>query len=460
MVIRRVSEDFVVNERLDPAYARGLVPTCEPGSTLAVYVLRKSGLTTPEALAHLGKALGVRHAAIQYAGLKDKHALTEQHVAVPLVKAGEARAQSAPVGSVLPERAEGPAGRWQAKLMGFTAAELTAEAITGNGFAITIRQAPAEQIDEMRRRAALLSEADGSGALVVNYFGDQRFGSARHGQGFAARRLIEGDFDGALRLLIGTPSRKDSGATREFTRLCAEHWGKWKLLAKRLPGNTERRAIEALAEGASPAEAFAALPYFLQQMCVEAYQSLLWNGTARVLAERIASQGAAEAPEPKNRKQRKAARRTLLRSDDTFGEMLFPTQAVLSGAAGDVWRGLEVPLPGPETKLLEPWGKAMAGVLEAEGLTLERLTVPGLRRPFFGEAGRRLLVRASGLSIGEPARDELADAEVSGAKKGKKGGKRPRAGAGAVAAVQHKVEVRFELPRGSYATVVLRAMGQ
>ncbi len=76
-------------------------------------------------------------------------------------------------------------------------------------------------------------------------------------------------------------------------------------------------------------------------------------------------------------------------------------------------------------------------VLAAEGIELSKLRVPGLRKPFFGEAPRPLFVRAAAFSISQPEPDELSSRQD-----------------------KLKRTVRFDLPRGAYATVVLRALGQ
>ena len=69
-------------------------------------------------------------------------------------------------------------------------------------------------------------------------------------------------------------------------------------------------------------------------------------------------------------------------------------------------------------------------MLRAEGLTLGELKVKGMHKPFFSKGDRAACVRPAGLSH-EAAADELN----TGAK---------------------KLTLRFELPRGSYATMVVK----
>lgn len=396
MTIRRLPQDFQVDERLAPEWLAALEAARSERTPVAVYRLTKEGLTTPDAVAHLCRSLRVSPGAASYAGLKDRHALTAQHVSI--------RAASA-----LPGTCDGRG--WRARLVGWCAVDLTAGAIAGNDFAIVVRGLNARAVAEMERAAAAL--AIGPDRLrLANYFGDQRFGSARHGRGFAAEALIAGDFDGALRLLVGTPARKDSGRQRTFTRLCAAHWGDWQTLARVLPRCQDRAPFERLAAGAPASDAFQALPRFQQGMCIEAFQSLLWNDTLRRMVETLGVPAHA--------------------ASDDFGTLLFPQPAHIPSE----WEALDIPLLTPDTALEGVWAPHARAALEARGLALERLRVPGMSRPFFGAAGRPALVEAREFALAPPHADDLG-------------------GRGAFQRM-----VRFSLPRGAYATVVLRALGQ
>lgn len=416
MTIRRQPEDFAVTERPMPAFLAALSPSRSGEAPHAVYELTKRSLATPEATGMFGRAVGVGGGRVDYAGLKDKHARTVQMVSV---EPGDGR---------VPRQVDDRG--WSARLLGWSGMPVTAECIEGNRFEIVVRDLSKAACNEMDHRAGLLRS--GGSLLVMNYFGAQRFGSARHGQGFIGPRLIKGEFEGALRLAIGTPARKDTGKTRAFTRACARHWGEWQRLATELPRCPERRAIETLAAGGSFAQAFAALPHFTQQMAVEAYQSHIWNATARRLAQRIVGDAAvgelAKMPEGPGRVRPLAA----LRANDDFGPMLFPPAV----AVGEAWPHAHMPVLGPRTELVAPWGVEAAAVLEEEGIRQEDLGIPGFRRPYFGEANRALFVIAEGFEMTPPEQDEMGS---------------PKA---------HKRTLRFALGRGAYATVVLRALGQ
>jgi tRNA pseudouridine13 synthase len=407
MTIRRQPEDFIVEELLSERTRAAIAPSPDAGRRFAIFELRKTGLSTPNAVEGLARALGVRAQQTSYAGLKDRHAKTVQHVSV------EASEQAiAAIGEKGLSRGDGAGASWHARPIGWMSEPLVAEHIDGNRFTIVVRDLARNTTHEMDRRAHVLRDDDG--LLVVNYFGDQRFGSARHGEGFAARHLLRGDFEGALKLLVATPARKDQGATRTLTRAAATHWGDWKAILAAIPRMPERTPFELLAKGQGFREAFASLPSFTQIMCVEAFQSHLWNAVARRM---MAGLGDAK---------------TRLEREDPFGLMLFPFARMVPAE----WREVSLPLVAPDTQFEPPWADDAAAVLEEEELTMEGLVIPGLRKPYFGEAPRRLLVRAESFTQEKPVPDSFD-----------RTGKR------------FARTLRFNLPRGSYATVVLRTHG-
>jgi len=401
LTIKRQPSDFQVIEHLEAAWQAKVVT--EPRA-FAVLRLQKEGLATPEAAVQVARTLKCKSGAVAYAGLKDKHAQTTQHFTLRLdqIEAG-----------ALPEKLSGPG--WQAERLGYCEAPIASDAIAANEFTIVVRGMTKESCRDMDQAADLLRFSPDA-MRIVNYFGDQRFGSARHGQGFLAKQLIKGEFEAALKLRIATTARKDRQSQKDVRRAIAAGWGNWKELLKQLPNCPERPCIVRLAD--SPKDfrgAFAALPYFEQQLCVYAYQSHLWNATARKMVAQLC-----------------APLGPVLAADDEYGELLFPTVAALPPALAHI----ELPLFAKQTEAVEPWKAAAEAVLAEEGLEMRDLAIPGLRRPFFGEVLRHFSVEACNFSISAPSKD------------------RERGGA------LLERTLKFKLPRGAYATVLLRALGQ
>jgi len=405
MTIRRRPEAFVVDERVGPAFLDALSPARPAGEAHAAFRLTKTSLTTPEAAARLAKALTIKSGLVARAGLKDKHALTTQVLTAPLHEETQAPKPDAELA--------GPG--WRATFIGWSSRPIEAADIAANRFSIEVTALTRAENAQMNQRASRLRE--NSSLVFVNYYGDQRFGSARHAQGFAAQRLVKSDYEGALRLLIGTPARKDTGSRRTLTRACAASWGIWKQIVRDTPACAERAAIEVLAGGGSFRDAFAALPHLVQSLCVEAYQSWLWNATVREMIE------SGIAPDE------------TLRADDDFGVMLFPASASIPAA----WRGLEIPLLAPGIKPEGAWARPAVAVLQREGVTPDTLRLPGLRRPVFSSSVRPMFVAAGAFTMEPPRPDEEASPRS------------PRC---------LKRTVSFELPRGAFATTLLRALGQ
>lgn len=405
MTIRRTPQDFRVDERQTPDFLASIAADRMPSHPFAAYTLEKISIATPDALGFIAKALKVPRETVAAAGLKDRHAVTTQVITI----------DTAAMRGRVPERFE--TDSWRLTRLGFVPRAADSTIIARNAFTIVVRALDKWHADELLRRAALMRDREGN-ILFVNYFGDQRFGSARHGKGFVGKALVEEEFEQALRLAIGTPARKDSGAVRSLTRALATHWGDWKTALTRFPKMPERAAIETLARGGNFMDAFAALPKFTQEICVEAYQSHLWNSIARELSHALSEATAQRAFE----------------ADDLFGAMIFPRAAAITPA----FLAFPIPMPSPRAQYHECLSEIVAGVLSDEGVTLETLRIPGFSRPYFGGGDRAFIATARSFSILDPVRDEFA------------GG-----GAANLACT-----LSFELPRGSYATVLLRALGQ
>jgi len=400
MIIKRYPEDFQVEEVLTRETASLIAAAPLP---FTLYRAAKRGLGTDEAIERVSSRLGLPLERIACAGLKDKHAAAMQHLSIEFPRRRMAQA---------PELIEAPGITLER--IGWLMRPLAADDIAGNRFRIALRdltRRDGARLDGVRAFLAI-PMSRGRRLIFVNYYGEQRFGSARHGRGFAARRLIEGDFEEALKLLIAAADRKDSRDRKSAKKAVAAEWGNWTDLARALPASPESNAVARLAAtGGDFRAAFAALPRFMQRMTVEAYQSWLWNEVARRFV-------AASCRPP------------FLELPSRFGAFIFPGAEGVPAELG----GLRIPLFSPKTALEAPWREAAEEVLAREGITLGDLRIPGLRAPYFGDIPRSLFAIASELSLGPLEPDEAS-------------GNRRR----------FKRRMRFYLPRGSYATTLLSA---
>ncbi len=147
--LRHVSDDFQVDEEL------GFTPSGE-GEHLMLFV-RKRGWTTEAAAKRLADHLGVRRRAVEYAGLKDRHAVTGQWFSIHMP------GSALTAGGVIDDGIEVVAATRNAR-------KLRRGALAGNRFRLVLRDvdaAPAALDDRLRIVAS---------RGVPNYFGAQRFG--------------------------------------------------------------------------------------------------------------------------------------------------------------------------------------------------------------------------------------------------------------------------------------------
>jgi len=148
--LRSTPEDFQVREELD-------FPLDGSGEHAWLWV-RKRGANTEWVARQLAARAGVPTGAVSYAGLKDRHALTEQWFSVHLPGKADPDWQADPH----PEFSVLNALRHSRKLR--------RGALSGNSFAITVR----ELEGDLQALATRLDSIAASG--VPNYFGEQRFG--------------------------------------------------------------------------------------------------------------------------------------------------------------------------------------------------------------------------------------------------------------------------------------------
>src|SRR5688572_28139314 len=160
-------EDFVVIEL--PAYE----PT---GEGEHVFVdIEKRGVSTPDAIRRLAKALGVRESDVGAAGMKDRHAVTRQRLSFPKPVTPEAALKVEVEGVKVVAAARHPH-------------KLKTGHLSGNRFVLTIRGVEAGA--EARARAILDRLAKPPGAPA--FYGEQRFG-ARGDNASRGRALVRGE---------------------------------------------------------------------------------------------------------------------------------------------------------------------------------------------------------------------------------------------------------------------------
>jgi tRNA pseudouridine13 synthase len=292
----------------------------------------------------------------------------------------------------------------QVRYLGQVVEPYTSKDIRANQFCITLRD-----LDDTdgERLAHGLAEAAAVG--IPNYFDDQRFGSVAGGGDFMARAMVRGQYEESLRLALTAPYEFDRTVQKKEKGLLRSHWGDWANLRPRLPAGNARDLVNYLVHRPGDFRgALARLRPELRGLYLSAYQSFLWN---RMLGRWLERQVPADQ-----------LVQVALRS----GVVPMHRSPIPELAA------LNLPLPTSRLKAdpLDPRMVLMSEVLAEEGLELKQLQLKGCREMFFSRGERAALCRPDRLT-----HELLADEHQPG---------------------RHKAVLKFELPRGSYATLLVK----
>jgi tRNA pseudouridine13 synthase len=284
----------------------------------------------------------------------------------------------------------------------------TSADITANRFAITLRGMSDTAVSVA---VAALAEVEAAG--LPNYFDDQRFGSVGDPPEFVAKEMVFGRFERALWLALAAPYEYDRSDAKREKAVLRAMWGDWPALKAKLPKGHARSLVNYLVTHTTDFKgAVARLRPELQGLYLSAYQSFLWN---RMLATWLT-----RALGPEN----------LSEVELKLGRVPVPVRVPDDRRAE--WESLTLPLPSARVKPEPgaPWLPVAEEVLQAEGLTLAELKIKGMQKPFFSKGDRAACVRPANLAH-ETGADELNR------------GKRTLA-------------LKFDLPRGSYATMLVK----
>jgi tRNA pseudouridine13 synthase len=279
----------------------------------------------------------------------------------------------------------------------------------GNRFVVVLRDLTTRAVE---RGLAALGELPRDG--LPNYFDDQRFGSVGFDGGFIAQAWLAGDHERALRLAIAEPNASDRPETKVEKEILRELWGRWPEAKARLGRSHARSLVTYLVDHPTDFRgAFARVRRELRSLYFSAFQSHLWNLMLARLIERTTR------PEQRILIDFKLAALPIHRGLD-------PEQAkTLAG-----WR---IPLPAARTPLPEGPARDLArDVLAPFGLAWEDLRVRHLKDVFFSKGVRPALFFAENLTHAV-APDELEP--------GRK-----------------KLRLAFDLPKGAYATLVVKRL--
>jgi tRNA pseudouridine13 synthase len=278
----------------------------------------------------------------------------------------------------------------------------------GNRFSLQVRDIESQELAESLRA---LTEIPRDG--LPNYFDDQRFGSVSSGGEFIAAAWLRGDHERALRLALAEPNPFDRPGTKAEKAILRELWGRWPEAKARLGRSHARSLVTYLADHPTDFKgAFARVRHELRSLYFSAYQSHLWNLLLASLIEQLT----------------RADQRVLI----AFKVATLPLVCGLEPGQAAELAGWQLPLPSARTKL-PPDGmlRSLAeSLMITQGLAWEQLRVKHLKDVFFSKNTRQAMFAPKDLTwSSEP--DDLYPG-------------------------RQKLRLQFELPRGSYATILIK----
>jgi len=360
----------------------------------AAYRVRKVGLTTLEVQTRLAAMLKLSREQVIFPALKDKEAVAIQFAALPTGLAGVIE----DVG-------------FRAQRVGFLRQPLGPTDLRGNAFTILLRDLAEEEAARIARR---LDELGRYG--LPNYFDQQRFGSLTPDGDFIGKAIIRRDAEGALRAHFTQPFLGDPREVLAFKRAAATLWADWPAMLEAAPRPSNYRSVLTYLVGHPQdyRKALNLIPQRLLSLYLAAYQSYLWNRIAGAYLDPF---------------YRRCGAQTLRLT--IAGEAL-PLHAHLAGQHLAELSSLRIALPSHQATFQAEVAGIAQEVLAAEGLALDDLKARILKKAYLAKGSRAVLLVPEEMRMAAPLADERFPGRL-------------------------KLSVRFVLPPGSYATLVLKA---
>lgn len=278
----------------------------------------------------------------------------------------------------------------------------------GNRFQIVMRDLSDDAAERAGKAVSGIAR-DG----LPNYFDDQRFGSLGAAGGFIGEAWLKGDHEEAFRLAVAEPTQSDRPDARDEKAILREHWGNWAEAKAQLPKSHSRSLVTYLADHPTDFRgAFARIRRDLRSIYFSAFQSHLWNLALGNLIE----------------SRTRPDQRILI----PFRAANLPLHHDLDVVQAADLRTRMIPLPASRTPAdaLGENRELLMSVVTARGLTWEALRVKHLKDVFFSKGDRPALFFPTATS------HSIRPDELYHRRK--------------------KVAMTFELPRGAYATLVVK----
>lgn len=365
------------------------------------FVVQKMGLSTLDAAKIISAEFNLPEHLVTYAGLKDKRAVTVQLMSVPSRAAERFN--------------EAKLSRIQLSNPEYVRTPVQVGDLWGNRFTIRLSDIEADCKDALNSVDMLRNKP------LLNYFGVQRFGVARPFTHLVGRALVKSDYEEAVRVMLSVTSEYESAEVTEARKQLGDELTPTESTLDAFPEDLryERDVLKFLIKNPGEFErAVSKIPSRVISIFVHAYQSYLFN---RLISRRKSEGLPIDVPIPGD---------FLIKLDEAHSgrdSWLYVTEQNLDERTGLVQAGeygLAAPLPGYSTKMPPSMQTDMLRKLLSE----EGMSIHDFRDP-----KRKAIDSAGGLHL-----LSIIALEIEGN------------------CIENDLVMRFQLRKGSYATVVMR----
>src|SRR3989338_5285007 len=355
MKLKQLPEDFRVEELSS-------IDISQEKKGFKVYSLEKKGMETFSLLAYLSKKNNIPLRDFRIAGLKDRHAITNQKFTIP---------SKYSINTLIEPN-------FKITFLGYSNEPMKLGNLKANRFEIVVRAVEKGSLEGIKIKANALKEFG-----VPNYFDSQRFGSVINNK-FVLRHILKKDYESALKIYLTEFSKHESRKFKDEKRLIAEKWENLKNFKAR--NGSIRKIIWAYNKTGSWLEAYKQIPANVREIMVSAYQSYLWNECVKEALKRAV--GIKELYSIKYNIGSLLFYKTLSKDQ---ANLIVPTFQTISDQI----------VPS------EFEGRIIHKILDKEHLNIEDFAIKKETGNFFKTHERDVILRPMSLSISDPQIDEL-----------------------------------------------------
>ncbi len=260
--IKKNTEDFHVQEIISNIFLKQISPEQTTSNIFPVYEIRKKGMDSSHAILTLRKKTGLD---LKIVGIKDAKATTIQYAS--------SSSSSSSARKVIKNI---DLGKIKLTLVGFSRKPIEKNDLVGNTFDIRIVEPKRDKLDNISQFLCDINR-------LGNYYGLQRFGSERLVTHLVGKAILERKFDKAKEILLTHTTKYDSKFSREIREKLRDIKGNPNLIHEIPPGmDIEKNLAQAILRGKDSISALRTIPINIRRLFVQAFQAYLFNKTLSI----------------------------------------------------------------------------------------------------------------------------------------------------------------------------------